>query len=155
VEFEPQPFDVALNFLVFPHTFMDAGSVSASEAMSTSRRKSMVKKTELRSRTIKHYGWMPDRPDVRDHVWGAHGDACGLAGQRQLQPNARLSVIKDNSEVAWAMQLQVRFTSPLFIYYNERVIGGMSDRTVGPDSRRHHERRQTRSAAGDELPLRY
>jgi hypothetical protein len=155
VEFEPQPFDVALNFLVFPRTFMDAGSVSASEAMSTSRRKSMVKKTELRSRTIKHYGWMPDRPDVRDHVWGAHGDACGLAGQRQLQPNARLSVIKDNSEVAWAMQLQVRFTSPLFIYYNERVIGGMSDRTVGPGFATASRASPNKECRGRRIALRY
>ena len=96
------------------------------------------------SRTIARYGWIPDLPDQRDHVYGAPVAVLG-----QLPPRADLRAecppVYDQGQLgsctANAIAGAVEFDrlkqklpdfapSRLFIYYNERVIEG----TVHSDS---------------------
>ena len=95
--------------------------------------------------TVKHYGWLPDLPDHRDHLY-----AAPIAVLQALPPHVDLRPqcppIYDQGQlgsctangIAGAIHfdrmkqhLQPNFTpSRLFIYYNERVIEG----TVNEDS---------------------
>ena len=96
------------------------------------------------SRTIARYGWIPDLPDQRDHVYAAPVAVLG-----QLPPRADLRAecppVYDQGQLgsctANAIAGAVEFDrlkqklpdfapSRLFIYYNERVIEG----TVHSDS---------------------
>lgn len=93
---------------------------------------------------IKHYGWVPDLPDNRDHMYAAPGDVL-----TQLPPQVDLRnqcpPVYDQGElgsctanaIAAAMEferikqnLSNFMPSRLFIYYNERVIEG----TVNSDN---------------------
>jgi C1A family cysteine protease len=99
---------------------------------------------ELRERRIGHYGWTPDLPDARDHLFAAPLAAIGpLPASMDLRPKCppvydqgRIGSCTANS-IAGAFEFlllnegQQDFTpSRLFIYYNERVI----EHTVHTDS---------------------
>jgi C1A family cysteine protease len=99
----------------------------------------MVKIRELRSRTIKHYGWMPDLPDGRDVMYAAPmATLAVLPTQVDLRPKCppvydqgQLGSCTGNA-IAGAIQFERMkqnlhpdfVPSRLFIYYNERVIEG-------------------------------
>ena len=105
----------------------------------------MVVKRDIRVHTIKRYGWVPDLPDVRDHIYAAPvAMLAKLPAQmdlrRQCPPvydQGQLGSCTGNA-IAAAVQfdrekqkLKPDFVpSRLFIYYGERVIEG----TVGTDS---------------------
>jgi C1A family cysteine protease len=105
----------------------------------------MVKQTELRSRKIKHYGWMPDLPDVRDFMYAAPMETLAvLPAHVDLRPKCppvydqgQLGSCTGNA-IAGAIQFERMkqnltpdfVPSRLFIYYNERVIEG----DVGQDN---------------------
>ena len=86
---------------------------------------------------IQRYGWIPDLPDARDHVYAAPRAFMGrrLPTQVDLAHTAHLSMIRANWAVAPQMRSAPPFSSSyeaditpdfvpsrLFIYYNERVI---------------------------------
>lgn len=95
--------------------------------------------------TVKHYGWIPDVPDQRDHLY-----AAPIARLRAFPPKTDLRrqcpAVYDQGElgsctgnaIAGAVQFDRRklkrrpdfVPSRLFIYYNERVI----EHTVESDS---------------------
>ncbi|AHH93725.1 C1 family peptidase [Kutzneria viridogrisea] len=95
-------------------------------------------------RSKARYGWVPDLPDARDHVYAApHAAVANLPASTDLR-----SVLPDSYDqgpigsctanaIGGAFQFAVRkqqlpdlMPSRLFIYYNERAIEG----TVGTDS---------------------
>jgi len=94
----------------------------------------------------KHYGWVPDLPDARDHLYAVPGPVMGTLPPRvDLTPNCppvldqgQLGSCTGNA-IAAALQFErIRQKLPaanltpsrLFIYYNERVI----EHTVASDS---------------------
>jgi len=100
---------------------------------------------ELTIRTIQKYGWVPDLPDARDHLYAAPmlGVAV-LPTKVDLRPNCppvydqgQLGSCTGNA-IGAAVQFERKKQgmapdfppSRLFIYYNERVIEG----TVGTDA---------------------
>ena len=105
----------------------------------------MVTKKDIRVHTIKRYGWVPDLPDVRDHMYAAPvAMLAKLPAKVDLRPNCpapydqgQLGSCTGNA-IAGAVQfdrekqnLKPDFVpSRLFIYYGERVIEG----TVATDS---------------------
>jgi C1A family cysteine protease len=94
---------------------------------------------------IQKYGWLPDLPDIRDHVYAAPAPVLGaLPASVDLRPNCppvydqgQLGSCTGNA-IAGAIQFEREkqklspdfIPSRLFIYYNERVIEG----TVESDS---------------------
>ena len=106
---------------------------------------------------IKRYGWTPDLPDRRDHLFAALSEVL-----QKLPPSADLRAqcppVYDQGQlgsctanaIAGAMEFDRKkeslpdfMPSRLFVYYNERVIEG----TVASDSGaqipgRHQERRK-------------
>jgi C1A family cysteine protease len=96
------------------------------------------------ARTVAHYGWVPDLPDARDHIYAA--PRLGLVNQPprvdlrgQLPPVYDQGAIGSCSANAIAAAVEFEllrqqladFTpSRLFIYYNERAVEGH----VGYDS---------------------
>ena len=100
---------------------------------------------QLRQYHVKRYGWVPDLPDARDHVYSAPISRIGpLPTQVDLRPlcppvydQGQLGSCTANA-IGAAIQfdrskekLTPDFTlSRLFIYYNERVIEG----TVSSDN---------------------
>jgi C1A family cysteine protease len=94
---------------------------------------------------IKHYGWVPDLPDARDHMYAAPSATMeALPAKADLRPHCppvydqgQLGSCTGNS-IAGAVEferMKQKLTpnfvpSRLFIYYNERVIEG----TVSTDS---------------------
>ena len=99
----------------------------------------------LTTRKIQHYGWRPDLPDARDHLFAATGETMrSMQAQVDLRPNCppvydqgQLGSCTGNA-IAGAIQFEREkqgltpdfVPSRLFIYYNERVIEG----TVSQDS---------------------
>jgi C1A family cysteine protease len=98
----------------------------------------------LRSYKIRHYGWKPDLPDVRDHIYAAPKPPGPLPAQVDLRPQCppvydqgQLGSCTGNA-IAGAVQFDRRklnespdfVPSRLFIYYNERVI----EHDVGQDN---------------------
>ena len=100
---------------------------------------------ELRERQIGHYGWTPDLPDARDHLF-----AAPLAEIGPLPPSVDLRkkcpAVYDQGRIgsctANAIGGAFEFLllkegqkdlmpSRLFIYYNERVIEGTVDEDSG------------------------
>ena len=94
---------------------------------------------------IQHYGWIPDLPDARDHMYAAPGPTMASVPAK-LDLRAQCPAVYDQGQlgsctgnaIAGAVQferMKQKLTpnfvpSRLFIYYNERVIEG----TVGSDS---------------------
>jgi C1A family cysteine protease len=100
---------------------------------------------ELTIHSIAKYGWVPDLPDARDHLYAAPMlGAAVLPTKADLRPNCppvydqgQLGSCTGNA-IAGAVQFERKkqgmapdfAPSRLFIYYNERVIEG----TVGTDA---------------------
>ena len=97
-------------------------------------------------RKIKYYGWVPDLPDARDHLYAAPAAALAdLPPSVDLRP--RCPLVYDQKELgsctANAIGAAIHFDrmkqrlepdfvpSRLFIYYNERVIEGTVDTDSG------------------------
>jgi len=94
---------------------------------------------------IQRYGWIPDLPDARDHMYAAPGPAMAVVPAK-LDLRAHCPAVYDQGQlgsctgnaIAGAVQcerMKQKLTpnfvpSRLFIYYNERVIEG----TVASDS---------------------
>ena len=105
----------------------------------------MVTKREIRVHSIKRYGWVPDLPDARDHMYAAPVTMVAkLPAMVDLRPQCpppydqgQLGSCTGNA-IAGAVQFDREkqhltpdfVPSRLFIYYGERVIEG----TVGTDS---------------------
>jgi C1A family cysteine protease len=105
----------------------------------------MMADGELSIRRVQKYGWNPDLPDARDHMYAAPMlGAAVLPAVVDLRPNCppvydqgQLGSCTGNS-IAGAVQFERKkqgmapdfAPSRLFIYYNERVIEG----TVGTDA---------------------
>ena len=105
----------------------------------------MVSKTDIRVHAIKRYGWVPDLPDMRDHMYAAPMEmVTALPPQVDLRPQCppvydqgQLGSCTGNA-IAGAVQFEREkqkltpdfVPSRLFIYYGERVIEG----TVSSDS---------------------
>ena len=106
----------------------------------------MADDTDLTPRKIKRYGWIPDLPDARDHLYAAPVAALrALPTQVDLRPQCPKQIYDQGqlgsctgNAIAGAIQfdrLKQKLTpdfipSRLFIYYNERVI----EDTVHTDS---------------------
>ena len=107
---------------------------------------------ELIQRKIQRYGWVPDLPDQRDHLFAAE-PAVLLALPASIDLRARCPAVYDqgqlgsctgnaiggavqfermNQAIANADQLT---PSRLFIYYNERVIEGDVQQDAGAQIR--------------------
>jgi C1A family cysteine protease len=105
----------------------------------------MVNKQDIRVHTIKRYGWVPDLPDMRDHLYAAPMEmVTALPPTADLRPHCppvydqgQLGSCTGNA-IAGAVQFEREkqqlkpdfVPSRLFIYYGERVIEG----TVSTDS---------------------
>jgi len=98
----------------------------------------------METRKIAHYGWVPDLPDQRDHLYAAPVEQLG-ALPRSTDLRSQCPPVYDQGQLgsctANAIAGAIEFDrmkqklsdfqpSRLFIYYNERVIEG----TVGSDS---------------------
>ncbi len=96
------------------------------------------------TRKIAHYGWVPDLPDQRDHLYAAPVETL-VALPPSTDLRAQCPAVYDQGQLgsctANAIAGAIEFDrmkqklsdfvpSRLFIYYNERVIEG----TVGSDS---------------------
>jgi C1A family cysteine protease len=98
----------------------------------------------------RHYGWIPDGPDQRDHLYAAPPEALGkLPTKVDLRPMC--PAVYDQGElqsctanaIAAAIQFdqtkqqlkQIFTPSRLFIYYNERVMEGTVDSDPGASIR--------------------
>jgi C1A family cysteine protease len=101
--------------------------------------------------TIRKYGWRPDKPDFRDHVYGA-----GLKQKKPLplrvdiRETGKLPDVYDQGQtssctsqsIAAAIEYglacegkQVHVPSRLFIYYNERLLEGTTNDDAGAEIR--------------------
>jgi C1A family cysteine protease len=104
----------------------------------------MAAKTALRTYTIPGYGWSPDLPDARDHIYAAPRAPKSLPAKVDMRPSCpavydqgQLGSCTGNS-IAAAVQFDRMklkespdfVPSRLFIYYNERVI----EHTVSQDA---------------------
>src|SRR5208283_5132068 len=87
---------------------------------------------------IKRYGWVPDLPDHRDHMYAAPGEVVSQLPS-QVDLRNQCPPVYDQGElgsctanaIAAAMEFErIKQNLPdflpsrLFIYYNERVIEG-------------------------------
>ena len=100
---------------------------------------------------VKRYGWIPDLPDHRDHLYAAPArELRALPSKMDLRPNCPKEVYDQGqlgsctaNAIAGAIEfdrikqkLEDVFTpSRLFIYYNERVIEGTVDSDSGAQIR--------------------
>src|ERR1700733_3057049 len=105
----------------------------------------MANTQDPRIHVIKHYGWAPHPPDVRDHMYAAPMETTkALPAKVDLRPHCppvydqgQLGSCTGNA-IAGAVQFEREkqkltpnfIPSRLFIYYNERVI----ENTVSTDS---------------------
>src|SRR3954452_20400298 len=100
----------------------------------------MTDDTELRPHQIRKFGWIPDLPDARDHMYAAPvAHLTALPPKMDLRPQCPKTVYDQGelgsctgNAIAGAIhfdRLKQTLTpdfvpSRLFIYYNERVIEG-------------------------------
>lgn len=99
---------------------------------------------ELRRRSQSHFGWIPDLPDARDHLFATRPETVGTLPpavdlRQQCPPvydQGRIGSCTANA-IAGAFEFDLRkqqladfMPSRLFIYYNERLMEG----TIGTDS---------------------
>jgi C1A family cysteine protease len=105
----------------------------------------MASEPELTSHKIQKYGWIPDLPDIRDHLYSAPQQTLAtLPANVDLRPQCppvydqgQLGSCTGNA-IAGAVQFDRKkqslspdfVPSRLFIYYNERVM----EHTVSQDS---------------------
>jgi C1A family cysteine protease len=98
-------------------------------------------------RTIRHYGWKPSLPDLRDHI----ADASGLTVADEVDPRADLPGVFDQGQlgsctanaVAAAVEYDAKLNgtdpgalSRLWIYYYERKLeGAPADQDTGAHGR--------------------
>jgi C1A family cysteine protease len=110
----------------------------------------MVDKKDIRTHSIKRYGWVPDLPDARDYMYAAPVEMMAkLPSKVDLRPNCppvydqgQLGSCTGNA-IAGAVQfdrekqnLKPDFVpSRLFIYYGERVIEGTVNSDAGAQIR--------------------
>jgi len=105
----------------------------------------MPRTGELTIRKVKKFGWMPDMPDSRDHLFAAPmAVVAKLPGKVDLRPQCPKTVYDQGdlgsctaNAIAGAFEFDLlkekkpdMMPSRLFIYYNERLIEG----TPGTDS---------------------
>ena len=106
----------------------------------------MVTKRDIRVRSIKRYGWVPDLPDARDHMYAAPvAMVAKLPAKVDLRPHCppiydqgQLGSCTGNA-IAGAVQFDREkqhltpdfVPSRLFIYYGERVMEGTVDTDSG------------------------
>lgn len=96
------------------------------------------------NRKVKHYGWSPDLPDHRDHLYAAPSETL-IKLPNKADLTAQCPTVYDQGQlgsctanaIAGAIEFDLKkqglqdfMPSRLFIYYNERVIEG----TVNSDS---------------------
>jgi len=100
--------------------------------------------------TIKHYGWIPDLPDQRDHLYSAPLEVLQVLPP-SVDLRAQCPAVYDQGQlgsctanaIGGAVQFdqmkqslaQVFIPSRLFIYYNERVIESTVDTDSGAQIR--------------------
>ncbi len=115
------------------------------------------------------FGWVPDVPDHRDHLYAAPVEwlaklplkvdlrtKCpAVYDQGQLgscTANAIAAAIEFDQ-----MKEKIKYFMPsrLFIYYNERVMEGTVNSDSGADPRRDQERRETRRLSRNALAVRH
>jgi C1A family cysteine protease len=107
---------------------------------------------QLRIRKIQHYGWVPDLPDQRDHLFAVEPSVLtALPAKVDMRPQCpgvydqgQLGSCTGNS-IAGAIEFErmkqaiadaAQLTpSRLFIYYNERVIEGTVQQDAGAQIR--------------------
>ena len=110
----------------------------------------MASTQDIRVHAIKHFGWTPDLPDVRDHMYSAPMEMVrALPHKVDLRPHCppvydqgQLGSCTGNA-IAGAVQFERKkqhltpdfVPSRLFIYYNERVIEGSVDNDSGAQIR--------------------
>ena len=101
--------------------------------------------------TIRNYGWRPDKPDFRDHVYRAAKTARKpLPEKVDLRETGFLPPVYDQGQtgsctaqsIAGAIQYglkaqskHVHIPSRLFIYYNERLMEGTTNVDAGAEIR--------------------
>ena len=121
-------------------------------------------------RQISRYGWIPDLPDQRDHLYAAPPRVLAvLPAKVDLRP--RCPPVLDQGELgsctANAIANAFRFDemkqkvakpmapSRLFIYYNERAMEAHRQRRRRHDPRRHQDHRQAGRLPGNRMALRH
>ena len=109
----------------------------------------MADQQQLRSHKIQTYGWIPDLPDARDHLYAAPPPVLvTLPPKKDLRPQCPLIYVQGQlgsctgNSIAAAIQFERMkqgiagaadpdfVPSRMFIYYNERVMDG----TISEDS---------------------
>src|SRR5262249_12551733 len=121
------------------HLKVTKGRYSAQGTMCVQRRQAMDRK-------VKQYGWVPDLPDARDHMYAAPQRVLtALPAQVDLRPQC-FSVVDQGAlgsctvnvianvhffEQRKQKAMQLFLLSRLFIYYNERVMEGTVNSDAG------------------------
>ena len=124
---------------------------------------------ELRRRSQSHFGWIPDLPDARDHLFATRPETVGTLPpavdlRQQCPPvydQGRIGSCTANA-IAGAFEFDLRkqqladfMPSRLFIYYNERLMEGtIGTDSGGDDPRRSQERRAGRRLRRNRLAVR-
>ena len=140
-------FDSSLSILTY--LFNVRRLIMAKKKKSASRKKTIPRKKKSAVRVIKQslkpgYGWVPDRPDQRDMMYGAvHAIPAALPSHVDLRPMC--SPVEDQGQLGsctanalvgalefleFKNKVKHQNLSRLFVYYNERVI----EHTVSSDS---------------------
>jgi C1A family cysteine protease len=106
----------------------------------------------MRKHSIKRYGWIPDLPDVRDHLYAAPPEVLTRLPPK-VDLRAQSPIVYDQGQLgsctANAIAAAIQFDrmkqnlndaaklvpSRLFIYYNERVIEGTAQQDSGAQIR--------------------
>ncbi len=104
--------------------------------------------TNIKSKKISRYGWRPDVPDARDHVFLVPKSKSVLPKKVDLRPKCpnpydqgQLGSCTANAiNAAYEFDLlkqgmQDFMPSRLFVYYNERVIEGTVKQDAGAEIR--------------------
>lgn len=103
------------------------------------------------ARKVQHYGWRPDLPDHRDHLFGVAVAPSKLPAKVDLRDSGFMPAIYDQGQLgsctanaaarlvefdeAKQAQADVSTPSRLFIYYYERVLEGTINEDSGAELR--------------------
>ncbi len=131
----------------------------------------MPKTGELTIRKVKKFGWVPDIPDTRDHLFAAPmAVVAKLPSSMDLRPQCPPTVYDQGqlgsctaNAIAGAFEFDLlkekkpdMMPSRLFIYYNERLIEGHAgDRLGCPHPRRDQGGQHAGRATRGRLALRH